>query len=285
MRSNELAKIAGVSVRTLRHYHSIGLIDEPPRSENGYRDYDTGHLVRLLRIKRLSSLGFSLSRIGEVLGEADANLGDSNSANANAALDELDRELAEHIERLQEQRRTIALLKQEQLDVDLPIRFGRAAKTLFTPKRLTDGERQALLITGHLYTEEETAELERVAQALEEQGLLGQIKNLQARYDALPADSTPEDIDLIVADTIELLDPVMDCFEPINWDGQESTEGWEHVEELMRRDLTPIERIAEDRIEEELRARILARQSFGDDNPEHSSSTNSRIPLDPDVTS
>lgn len=31
MKSNELAKLAGVTVRTLRHYHAIGLLDEPQR--------------------------------------------------------------------------------------------------------------------------------------------------------------------------------------------------------------------------------------------------------------
>lgn len=31
MKSNELAKLAGVTVRTLHYYHAIGLLDEPPR--------------------------------------------------------------------------------------------------------------------------------------------------------------------------------------------------------------------------------------------------------------
>ena len=53
MKSSEIAKLAGVSVRTLRHYHAIGLLPEPPRGENGYRDYSAGDLARLLRIKRL----------------------------------------------------------------------------------------------------------------------------------------------------------------------------------------------------------------------------------------
>ena len=52
MKSSEIAKLAGVSVRTLRHYHAIDLLPEPPRGENGYRDYGAGDLVRLLRIKR-----------------------------------------------------------------------------------------------------------------------------------------------------------------------------------------------------------------------------------------
>ncbi|WP_270479843.1 MerR family DNA-binding transcriptional regulator [Collinsella tanakaei] len=51
MKSNELAKLAGVTVRTLRHYHAIGLLDEPPRQANGYRDYRPEDLLRVLRIR------------------------------------------------------------------------------------------------------------------------------------------------------------------------------------------------------------------------------------------
>ena len=45
MRSGELAALAGVTVRTLRHYHQIGLLPEPERGGNGYRDYDVHDLL------------------------------------------------------------------------------------------------------------------------------------------------------------------------------------------------------------------------------------------------
>ena len=99
MRSNEVAKLAGVTVRTLRHYHQLGLLAEPERSENGYRDYAATDVARVLRIKRLASLGFPLARIGAILDEMDAP-GRSGAS----ALEELDRELALEIERLEEQR-------------------------------------------------------------------------------------------------------------------------------------------------------------------------------------
>lgn len=60
MRSKELADLAGVTVRALRHYHQLGLLPEPPRAKNGYREYGAVDLARVLRIKRLSSLGISL---------------------------------------------------------------------------------------------------------------------------------------------------------------------------------------------------------------------------------
>lgn len=263
MRSKELADLASVSVRTLRHYHAIGLMDEPPRGENGYRDYGAEDLARLLRIKRLASLGFSLERISGVLDEMDGCPADTAGAGALEALDELDRELELQIERLEEQRRTIALLKQEQLDPDLPVRFARAAKAIATAP-FTDSERQALLITGHLYSESDIAELERTTEALNEQGLVDQMQVIQARFDELPDDAPPEDIERIIADTIDLLDPIIDCFDPANWDDTQNVEAWGFVEELMYKDASPVQRYAEERLEEELKARIFARQDAAD---------------------
>ena len=126
MRSNDVAKLAGVTVRTLRHYHQLGLLSEPPRQANGYRDYSPADVARVLRIKRLAGLGFPLSRIGDVLDEMDAE----ENATSASALDELDRELALEIEHLQEQRRTIAELRAEHLDPDLPVRFARILRML-----------------------------------------------------------------------------------------------------------------------------------------------------------
>ncbi|HJF65313.1 MAG TPA: MerR family DNA-binding transcriptional regulator [Slackia equolifaciens] len=46
MRSKEVAEFAGVTVRTLRHYHQLGILPEPPRSANGYREYGAVDVAR-----------------------------------------------------------------------------------------------------------------------------------------------------------------------------------------------------------------------------------------------
>jgi len=56
----ELARLAGVSVRTLHHYHEIGLLCPAERSESGYRLYTAKDIVRLQQIKSLQHMGFSL---------------------------------------------------------------------------------------------------------------------------------------------------------------------------------------------------------------------------------
>ena len=96
MRSNEVARMAGVSVRTLRHYHALGLLPEPPRAANGYRDYAPADVARVLRIRRLASLGFPLARVGAVMEEMDAG-----AEAADDPLAELDRELEQEISRLE----------------------------------------------------------------------------------------------------------------------------------------------------------------------------------------
>ncbi|MFF3442344.1 MerR family transcriptional regulator [Streptosporangium sp. NPDC002721] len=64
--TSELATLAGTTVNTIRHYHRLGLLEEPDRRYNGYKQYETLDLVRLLRIRRLAELGVPLSRIKEL---------------------------------------------------------------------------------------------------------------------------------------------------------------------------------------------------------------------------
>lgn len=55
-RTRELAELAGTTLKTVRYYHRIGLLDEPERAANGYKRHHTKHLIRLLRIRRLVDL-------------------------------------------------------------------------------------------------------------------------------------------------------------------------------------------------------------------------------------
>ncbi|HEV2845161.1 MAG TPA: MerR family transcriptional regulator, partial [Thermoanaerobaculia bacterium] len=63
----ELAKRTGVSVRTLHHYDSLGLLSPSHRSESGYRLYTGSDVQRLQQILSLRTLGFSLDEIKELL--------------------------------------------------------------------------------------------------------------------------------------------------------------------------------------------------------------------------
>ncbi len=70
-----VARMSGVTVRTLHHYDEIGLLRASGRSEAGYRRYDDGDLERLQRILFYRELGFGLDDIKTVItdGGADAS--------------------------------------------------------------------------------------------------------------------------------------------------------------------------------------------------------------------
>jgi DNA-binding transcriptional MerR regulator len=63
----DIARLAGTTSRTLRHYGQIGLLDPSRVGANGYRYYDQDRLVRLQRILLLRELGLGLPAITEVL--------------------------------------------------------------------------------------------------------------------------------------------------------------------------------------------------------------------------
>lgn len=65
--AGEIAKIAGVSLKTIRFYDSKGLLVPVSYSEAGYRYYDRNSLMTLQRILMLKYLGFSLREIGRML--------------------------------------------------------------------------------------------------------------------------------------------------------------------------------------------------------------------------
>lgn len=71
MRIGEIARLAGVSARSIRHYHRLGVLNEPPRTAGGYREYDVGDLARVARIAFLSSSGVPLREIGALLEDSD----------------------------------------------------------------------------------------------------------------------------------------------------------------------------------------------------------------------
>lgn len=63
----QIAKLAGTTSRTLRHYGELGLLEPTRIGSNGYRHYDGRALVRLQRILLLRELGLGLAQIGEIL--------------------------------------------------------------------------------------------------------------------------------------------------------------------------------------------------------------------------
>jgi MerR family transcriptional regulator, thiopeptide resistance regulator len=76
-RIGELAEQAGITVRTLHHYHRLGLLSPSSRTSGGHRCYTSKDVVQLQRIIALRNCGLSLEEIGAVLSAgADGGLAD-----------------------------------------------------------------------------------------------------------------------------------------------------------------------------------------------------------------
>lgn len=65
MRSGNVARIAGVSTDTLRHYERKGLLT-PRRSPNGYREYPPQTIERIRMIRRALAVGFTLDELTRI---------------------------------------------------------------------------------------------------------------------------------------------------------------------------------------------------------------------------
>ena len=71
LRSSELARLAGVSTDTLRHYERKGLLARPRRSANGYREYPASALDRVSLVQRAVAIGFTLDELSRILSVRD----------------------------------------------------------------------------------------------------------------------------------------------------------------------------------------------------------------------
>ena len=70
--AGDLARLAGVSTDTLRHYERKGLLARPPRTAAGYRRYPNDAVARVRLIRRALVIGFSLDELAGVLRERAA---------------------------------------------------------------------------------------------------------------------------------------------------------------------------------------------------------------------
>lgn len=164
--TRELADLAGTTVNTIRHYHRLGLLEVPDREDNGYKQYEVRHLVRLLRIRRLADLGVPLSQIGAVTG------GEETSPDA---LREIDAELAATIERLQQARSAIAVILRDGAPPDTPAGFEAVAS------RLSEADSAIIHIYKKLYDDDALADLREMVDADDDP--------VNADITALPADA------------------------------------------------------------------------------------------------
>ncbi|RDI54469.1 MerR family transcriptional regulator [Nocardia mexicana] len=101
--TGQAAAFADVTVKTVRHYHRLGLVDEPERDASGYRRYGSQQLLQLVRVRTLARAGVPLAEIPALL-EADPD-------QFATAIVDIDQRLSQHIAELTARRVTLHRLE------------------------------------------------------------------------------------------------------------------------------------------------------------------------------
>jgi DNA-binding transcriptional MerR regulator len=164
--TRELAELAGTTVNTVRHYHRLGLLEEPDRRYNGYKQYGVSHLVCILRIRRLVELGVPLSEIGVARTNGDV---------PPEVLRRVDAELAAEIERLSRARADIAVILRDGGPADAPVGFESVAP------RLSEADASLIHVYTRLYDDDALKDLRRMVET--------DTDPVNAEMDALPPDA------------------------------------------------------------------------------------------------
>ncbi len=86
----ELSQLTGISTKTIRFYESIGLLPQPARAANNYREYSAAAVERIRFIAGARALGFPLTDVAEFLQARD-----DHQLPCHRVLDSLDRRISE----------------------------------------------------------------------------------------------------------------------------------------------------------------------------------------------
>ena len=136
----QLAAYARVTVRTVRHYHQIGLLPEPERDASGYRKYGAPAVVSLIKIRTLADAGVPLAQIGPMLEAGPAALAET--------VKRIDTHLSAEIDRLETSRKQIAQLAAGDSLVLAPpvVAYLDRLREIGTSERMMAGERDGWIL-------------------------------------------------------------------------------------------------------------------------------------------
>ncbi|MFJ9694811.1 MerR family transcriptional regulator [Kitasatospora sp. NPDC101183] len=158
----QAAAFVGITVKTVRHYHRIGLAPEPERDASGYRRYGSAELLHLVQARTLAAAGVPLAEIGPLL--------DADPDAFAATLAEVEGQLTDRIAELTARRDTLHRLA----DGDRALLPDRACALLDRMPALGFGpdyvaaQREALILARAMVPEGFEGFLDRLEQGLDE---------------------------------------------------------------------------------------------------------------------
>lgn len=242
--TQQIAELANTTVKAVRYYHKVGLLDVPERTANGYKQYRVSHLVRLLQIKRLSDLGVPLSEVAS-MGRADED--------PDEAIRVLDKELEATVDRLNRVRAELAVILRHRAPAYVPPAFAPVSRGL------SDRQRSLLMVYSTVLSERSVEEFRE---------LISDPDETDEEFEALPADADDAAVDRLAA---RMLPVVRRGREENPWSADPMVDapgGAEHAERTMAEAVVQLYNPAQLRVLKRLNALLQEEASeAGDDAP------------------
>jgi len=199
----EVAELAGVTPRTVRYYHSIGLLAEPPRDGSGYRRYGGKEVVELVRIVRLRAVGMPLPQIAQRVASADTD--DASLAGALSALaDEIDAEIT-RLTTTRDRLRDMASSEPFDQPVKVLTHALQNQGVLGPADHLRSGEQWAAAVLDALHPEGMPGLLAQASALFGDSTVRAALGPLRRRLRKLSARSSEEEIAALASDVAALL--------------------------------------------------------------------------------
>ncbi|MFI9836459.1 MerR family transcriptional regulator [Nonomuraea sp. NPDC051941] len=243
--TRQLADLTGSTVKAIRHYHEIGLLDVPERAANGYKQYQVSHLIRLLQIKRLRDLGVPLSQIA-ALGRADEE--------PDEAIRMLDAELAATVERLNRVRAELAVILRHRAPMHVPPEFAPLSQDL------SDTNQSLFMIFSTVFSEEGMEEFRQIVAVRDDIG---------DEFDALPPDADDATVDRLAERILPLVRRMREEHPWSNDPVADSPRGAELAKSTMAHAVVELYNPAQLRVLQRLNVLLEQATDANDDTPRH----------------
>ncbi|WP_026122685.1 MerR family transcriptional regulator [Nocardiopsis halotolerans] len=230
--TQQLAELAGTTVKAVRYYHGIGLLDVPERRANGYKQYEVSHLIRLLQIRRLSDLGVPLSEVA-AMGHADEE--------SDEAIRALDAELEATIARLNRVREELAVLLRHRAPAYVPPAFARISRDL------SERQRSLLMVYSTVLSERALAEFREV---------ISEPDDTEQEFEALPPDADGATTDLLAERMVPVVRRANERHPWLRDPTADAPRGAEHAERTMAHALVQLYNPAQLRVLKRVHERL-----------------------------
>lgn len=204
----ELARLARVSPRAIRYYHSVGLLAEPPRDASGYRRYGPADVVSAVRVARLRAHGMPVEQIRETVAIS------TDGADLRPALAALADDLKQEMGRLADLHTQLLRLAEAPNPADALATALRERSLLSDEQELSQREKQAADVIDALHPDGIRGALRQAEGLFADPRALGRLQALLGRFRALP--ESGEDPDTLAAELANAIPRPADAATPVD---------------------------------------------------------------------